>query len=116
MADDQILIDVEWACDLFLAYKWLLTDKQKEIFEKRYFYDLSIGELAEIEGVSRAAIHDSLKKSLEKLEEAEKGSGMASMRKSLRNDIESLKLDELDEENKKIIEHIKELLKWPLNH
>ncbi len=52
---------------LFDAYKGILTDIQIEIFQMYYLEDLSLAEIAEHEGKSRAAISDSLKKTEEKL-------------------------------------------------
>ncbi|MGN1294986.1 MAG: YlxM family DNA-binding protein [Bacilli bacterium] len=52
-------------------YGELLTEHQKNILELYYHYDLSLSEIAEQEGVSRNAIHDSLKKSIALLENYE---------------------------------------------
>lgn len=43
-------------------YGSLLTDKQNEMLRLRYDEDLSFGEIAEILGVSRQAVLDSLNK------------------------------------------------------
>ena len=51
------------AIDMILLYDYygdLLTDRQKECFELRYYQDLSLGEIAEIQGVSRQAVFDNL--------------------------------------------------------
>ena len=45
---------------LFDYYGRMLTDKQKEYLDLRYNQDLSLGEIAEIMGVSRQAIFDNL--------------------------------------------------------
>ena len=47
---------------LFDTYGGMLTDKQRECFDMRYNQDLSLGEIAEMMGVSRQAVNDSLKK------------------------------------------------------
>lgn len=44
----------------FAMYGALLTDKQREIFEDYFGLDLSLGEIAELRGVSRQAVKDSL--------------------------------------------------------
>lgn len=48
---------------LFRAYSIygaLLTDRQREMFEDYFGLDLSLGEIAEIRGVSRQAVKDAL--------------------------------------------------------
>ena len=46
---------------LFDIYGSLLTDKQRGIFALYYAEDLSITEIAEENGISRAAVHDAIK-------------------------------------------------------
>ena len=46
---------------LYDYYGELLTSKQKEYFEKYYFLNLSLSEIAEILNVSRNAVHKQLK-------------------------------------------------------
>ena len=49
--------------DLVLLYDYygeLLTDRQKECFELRYYQDLSLGEIGQELGISRQAAHDNL--------------------------------------------------------
>ena len=45
---------------LFDYYGGMLTDKQRDCFDMRYNQDLSLGEIAEMLGVSRQAVNDSL--------------------------------------------------------
>ncbi len=52
---------------LFDAYKGMLTDKQVEIFNMYYLEDLSLAEVGKVQGISRTAVSDSLKKTEEKL-------------------------------------------------
>ena len=49
--------------ELYDTYKNMFTDSQKLIFEKYYFEDLTLQEIADENNVSKNAIHDSLKKS-----------------------------------------------------
>ena len=45
---------------LFDTYGDMLTDKQREYLDMRYNQDMSLGEIAEMMGVSRQAVHDNL--------------------------------------------------------
>ena len=51
------------AFEMILLYDYygkMLTDKQQEYIDMRYNQDLSLGEIAEIQGVSRQAVFDNL--------------------------------------------------------
>lgn len=48
---------------LFDIYGELLTQKQQQIFKCYYFDDISLSEVAEINGISKQAVKDSLDKS-----------------------------------------------------
>lgn len=52
---------------LFDFYSPLLTGKQQEIFDLYYQQDLSLGEIAEIQQVSRPAVFDLLRRTEEAL-------------------------------------------------
>ena len=45
---------------LFDTYGGMLTEKQRECFDMRYNQDLSLGEIADMMGVSRQAVCDNL--------------------------------------------------------
>ena len=49
-------------------YGPLLTDKQRNVWELHYQEDLSLAEIAELEHISRQAIHDLLKRTEKILE------------------------------------------------
>lgn len=53
--------------NLLSIYGGLLTDVQKEILGEYYEVNLSISEIAENRGVSRAAIEDAIRKGTRKL-------------------------------------------------
>jgi predicted DNA-binding protein YlxM (UPF0122 family) len=53
-------------------YGGLLTDKQREIYDLYYQQDLSLGEIADIQQVSRNAVYDVLVRTNDKLENYEK--------------------------------------------
>ena len=54
---------------LLETYGVLLTDAQRHMCEDYYIYNLSISEISENDQVSRAAVNDCLKKSVQKLED-----------------------------------------------
>ncbi len=58
--------------ELFDIYKDLLTDKQRELFESHYLFDLSLSEIAEPEGRTRQSVYDAVKKVKAKLDEYER--------------------------------------------
>jgi len=58
--------------ELFDIYKDLLTEKQKELFESHYIFDLSLSEIAEPEGRTRQSVYDAVKKVKSKLDEYER--------------------------------------------
>ena len=57
---------------LYDLYGPLLSPAQRRAFESRYLEDLSLGESAEEEGISRAGIQDAVKKAERKLEDLER--------------------------------------------
>ncbi|MDD3241442.1 MAG: hypothetical protein PHQ64_01500 [Bacilli bacterium] len=52
---------------LYDYYSELFTNKQREYFENYYFDDLSLGEIAENNSISRNAVHLQIKSVEEKL-------------------------------------------------
>ncbi|WP_071131238.1 putative DNA-binding protein [Enterococcus timonensis] len=57
---------------LFEFYATLLTEKQMNYLELYYADDYSLGEIAEMYGVSRQAVYDNIKRSSKLLENYEK--------------------------------------------
>lgn len=57
---------------LFEFYSTLLTEKQMNYIELYYGDDLSLGEIAEENGVSRQAVYDNIKRTEKLLETYEK--------------------------------------------
>ncbi len=62
--------------ELYELYKGLLTDRQRELFECYYMFDLSLAEISEPEGKTRQNVYESLKKVKEKLLGYEKTLGL----------------------------------------
>ena len=66
------------AIEIVLLYDYygdLLTDRQKECFEMRYYQDLSLGEIGEELGISRQGVHDNLSRAEALLREMEAKTG-----------------------------------------
>lgn len=53
---------------LYDFYGELLNEHQREIYEKFVFEDLSLGEIATEEGISRQGVHDLIKRCTKTLE------------------------------------------------
>lgn len=69
------------AIDLILLYDYygdLLTNRQKECFEMRYYQDLSLGEIGEELGISRQGVHENLSRAEALLRNMEAKTGCAS--------------------------------------
>jgi len=75
---------------LYDFYGEMLTNRQQEVFEDYYLNDLSLGEIAAELSISRAAVHDNLKRS----------------EKALNNFEDKLKLINKFIDNKKVIKQI----------
>ena len=56
---------------LYDFYGELLNEHQRKIFEDFVFNDLSLGEIAEDEGISRQGVHDMVKRCSKALEDYE---------------------------------------------
>jgi len=78
---------------LFDYYGRMLTDKQKEYLDLRYNQDLSLGEIAEIMGVSRQAVFDNLTRTEALLRRMEENIGCVkrdiAVRKAVREILEA---------------------------
>lgn len=61
---------------LFDYYGGLLSNKQRECFDLYYNEDLSLSEIAELQGISRQGAWDNIKHAEEKLREIEEKTGL----------------------------------------
>ncbi len=86
---------------LYDYYGELLNDSQKKYFEDYYFNNLSLGEIAEEEGISRNAVHKQIKSAQEKLEFYDSKLKLIEKEKEI---LETIKDDNLKERITKIIE------------
>ncbi len=67
MATDRLLADRFTYIRLFDAYARLLTPRQQQLVALYFHDDLSLSEIAQRLGVTRQAVHDSLRRSLAEL-------------------------------------------------
>ena len=78
---------------LFDYYGGMLTQKQRDCFGMRYNQDLSLGEIAEILGVSRQAVNDNLSRTEALLRRMEENIGCVkrdiAVRKAARDILEA---------------------------
>ncbi|MBQ8657542.1 MAG: hypothetical protein IJ506_00215 [Clostridia bacterium] len=76
---------------LWDLYSPLLTEKQREITDLYFTYDLSLGEIAEEKGVSRQSVSDCLAKTRKQLETYEQKLGFARVSAQMQAEIDTLK-------------------------
>ncbi|MDD3165553.1 MAG: YlxM family DNA-binding protein [Oscillospiraceae bacterium] len=67
---------------LFDTYGALLTDKQRLLFDQYYNQDLSLGEIAENEGISRQGVHDAICRAESVLTDLEEKTGCVARARS----------------------------------
>ena len=72
-------------------YGGMLTDKQRDCFDMRYNQDLSLGEIAEMQGVSRQAVNDNLTRTEALLRRMEENIGCVKRYKLARNAISEIR-------------------------
>lgn len=62
---------------LYDFYGPLLTERQRQVLRDHYARDLSLGEIAGALGITRQAVHDSVKRAVSALEDYERKLGLA---------------------------------------
>ena len=84
---------------LFNLYSPLLSNAQQEILNDYYFLDLSISEISENRGISRAAVEDALSKGNKKLDDFESKLHNLEKHERIREKVEELQsiVDDKDE-------------------
>ena len=88
---------------LYDYYKDLFTEKQQQYFEDYYYSNYSLGEIAEVNNVSRNAVHNQLKIVEERLEEIESILNLVTKRDKILNMLK-------DKVSEKVLEELKEIL------
>lgn len=87
------VIDVEEKVEqtyLYDFYGELLNEHQRRIYEDFVFNDLSLGEIAAEEGISRQGVSDMMKRCTKKLEEYEAKLHLVTKFLSVKKDIEQI--------------------------
>ncbi len=85
--------------ELFGLYGNMLTERQKDLFSLYYECDLSLGEIAQIKGVSRQSVNDGLKKSKEVLISTEEKLGLAAKLSALKSIMRACKTGEISSDD-----------------
>ena len=67
----EIMKEREYIIELYAIYNNLLTTKQKSIFEKYYFEDLSLSEISENTNISKSYIGKTIQTTVEKVKQYE---------------------------------------------
>lgn len=98
------LDEVLYINSLLDIYKNLLTENQKRVMEMYYVYNLSLSEIGEELSISRAAVNDTIKKSINSLKKYENSLNLMQKRAKLQELCEKI------EGNEDIILEIKEVL------
>ena len=93
---------------LFNLYGALLSSAQQEVLSDYFFADLSISEISENRGISRAAVEDALSKGMKKLDSFESIMELKQKRDKILENTQVLK-EKMG--NCKEIEEIEEVLK-----
>lgn len=104
------------AADNYEFYGPLLKDKQKNIFEKYIYDDLGLSEIADIEGISRQSVYETVRrveKTLEGYEEklglVKKFEEMQKMTDEIRHLVNHLDTDKGSETFKNILKLLEEI-------
>ncbi|MCQ2533206.1 MAG: YlxM family DNA-binding protein [Clostridia bacterium] len=88
-------------CMLVDFYGNLLTEKMLNMIELKYFDDLSLSEIAEQTGVSRQAVHDTLKRAVSTLEQYEDKLGLierfTNQKKIVEEAVDLIKRDKIND-------------------
>jgi predicted DNA-binding protein YlxM (UPF0122 family) len=76
---------------LMALYENLLTERQRDIMHQYINEDFSLNEISELTGVTRQAAHDTVKKSIHRLERFEKALGLIKHNDELRQKLKNIK-------------------------
>ena len=71
-------------------YGELLTERQRQCFDLRYNQDLSMGEIAEVLGVSRQGVFDNLSRAEQRLRNMEEKTGCVRRAQNARRALDTI--------------------------
>lgn len=71
-------------------YGELLTERQRQCFDLRYNQDLSMGEIAEVLGVSRQGVFDNLSRAEQRLRNMEEKTGCVRRARNARRALDGI--------------------------
>ncbi len=91
-------------------YKPLLTPKQQRILEYYFEEDYSLAETAEILNISRNAVHDHIKKALEKMEDFDAVLQLTTLSLERSALIEALEKTDLTDAQKALLNQLKKVI------
>lgn len=100
MNDLSILEERKMVLELLGEYESILTPKQREVMNDYYRFDLSLSEIAESSGVTRAAIHDMIAKTIAKMNEFETKLHLVEKKKDIKSAISAI--EKVDDANMKL--------------
>jgi hypothetical protein len=89
-------------CLLMDFYSGLLTGRQRDLLTLYYDDDLSLSEIAEIDGTSRQAVHSVIRRGVERLTEIEASLALVGQHRELNRLLEELKLEVKNNNCKKL--------------
>lgn len=75
---------------LYDFYKELLSETSKKVFEGYVLDDMTLAEISELTGISRQGIHDSVKRTVNRLREYESRLRLAEKFNCVKKDIEKI--------------------------
>ena len=108
MIEEDILAGWDETLLLLDAYESLLSSAQQETLRLYFRFNLSLGEIAEEKGTSRAAAADALKKGVEKLHHYEECLGLGKKTLAAHSCIETIESAESLEQAKIAAAKLKE--------
>ncbi|GAB6098931.1 putative DNA-binding protein [Halanaerocella petrolearia] len=75
---------------LFSLYSSLLTEKQQDLVELYYYHDLSLGEIAKQQDISRQAVYDNIKRAEAALKKYDKKLELTTYYDAIQTEIDKL--------------------------
>ena len=82
------------------VYGGLLTDKQKDVMEQYYSYDLSLQEIAENAGITKQGVHDLIRRAEQTLKKTDEKLGFLNRLTNIQEGLEKVqqKLDTISKQ------------------